>query len=600
MKRFNERIVFLFLLISNFVQSKNFINSRGFSRKINPQICPQPPRQTVPTIHHTNKKQFIKYYREISPVILSGGTLNWPSVLDGHKDQFTWDFLHNRWSPRNLTTGNSINLVSKVGSSRLFTRISLSDQLDDMFSAREKSNSKSTAIENTLKPTRYQTKPMDDGDTPNDEPMYTFHRGLWKNWNISSSHNLSTSVDPVRSKLQQTCTPVSPFVKQSPDEVQYIFGIGGPSSGTTLHRHGETWLHMIEGTKRIILYSPSKLPPLQYSSEISQRDWIKHVYELGLDYVRSEECQVKRGDILYIPSGWFHATINCDETIALALQPTPSETPLGTTEIQIEMLMRKNSGKIPAKLLDSLYQRWKYLSPNSPTLNILWSEANFRIKSNKMRRYHTAVKFARKARDISPHTASAHLGVAHSLVQRVRKRIDKYNITEKNAQLFVNDFLEMVNAMNKALQLDHQVTKVGGKWVANSIFQLFDLLENVIPKLGSDFVLDVGLDIVEEKARKSLQTASLVQLQRSIDAQACLWKEEYKWYLPKSSDGKPRNLKYFVDHQNIQYWKEAETPVVHFARKLKEIGGSNLTVYGPPKKCNKNSTRKQMLVKDLL
>ena len=67
---------------------------------------------------------------------------------------------------------------------------------------------------------------------------------------------------------------------------------------------------------------------------------------------------------------------------------------------------------------------------------------------------------------------------------------------------------DMVQKMNKALELDQMVTrKLRRKknFVATSIFRIFGIMEKILPLLGEHFLLDLGLDIVEERARNILK-----------------------------------------------------------------------------------------------
>ena len=599
------------------------INSRGFSTKINTNICPQPSRCNIPSIDHTDHATFINLYRQTTPVILRGATLEWPAVVaKNNKDQFTYDYLHDTFlHNESLNVGDSLHIVSSVGLSES-PKLKLSDHLDDMQALRHIDDRiNKTGNKHKITPSRHQTKPLKDGNTLTDEPMYIFHRGPWLNWQLSNSQYTS-NIDSIRDSLQQTCTPINPFINKSSNFIEYILGIGASGSGTTFHRHGETWLHMIEGTKRFIIYPPSTLPPLQYQTEVSQHDWIKNIYELNdkkVSTIRTHECEIRRGDVLYVPEGWYHSTINCDETVALAIQSMPRSIPLGVSELQIENVWRKKQGKLKTKLLDTLYKRSLQIAPHSPIINVLWSESN--VKINTMKRINTAVKMARKALHLAPNTANVRICMAQVLSRRVTKRIQKYNITQKNSQQIVQDMSEMVNHINAALKLDKLIKNTGGTFIPTAIFQLFEFMQDVLPKLGENFLLDLGLDIVEEKAREALQTAFLIRLQNSVDAQACLWQEEYRWYFPESPTGSPNNWQYFKDHQKDiketyvgkkksyefqdelyyqRYWDQAETPVQRFAKKLHDIGGTTLALYSAPQDCNINGTRDIVYVKDLL
>ena len=569
-------------------------------------------------------------------------------MSDKSRTQFTRDYLQNIWSPDSLSSGNSIDIVSLESLRKKSHAVTLSDHLDDMRAIQYQNNNNNDNNKNNRNDkfysSRYQTVPMKDGDTASDEPLYMFHRGLWRNSHLSKNvEKMHTSNDSIRRALQDTCTTRNPYVNQSSSEtIEYVFGVGGIGSGTTLHRHGETWLHMIEGTKRIIMYPPTTLPPLQYVVELSQRDWIEQIYELNnkkVYNVRSEECTVRRGDALYIPSAWFHSSINCDETVALALQtvvdPFGATTrPLGTSEIHIENVWRAKiakHSKISTSLLDALQKRITQIAPRSPILHILWSEANSKL--NTAKRLNAGVKLAKVALQHSPNTPSAYLSVAIALAYRVTRRIIKYNVTQKNYQKVVNDMSDMVQKMNKALELDQMVTrKLRRKknFVATSIFRIFGIMEKILPLLGEHFLLDLGLDIVEERARNILKEVLKEKLQRAIDSEACRWTEVYKWYMYDSPDGKPSTWKYFQDHRKeikerymgntkeaaeennsynddfqsellpLKYWREAPTVSEQFARELMNLGGGDMSMHTAPINCLHSGHREHVLVKQLV
>ena len=255
--------LFFFHVITSASNATPSLNSRGFSTTLNTEICPQPSRCTIPTIEYHNHLEFITKYREIQPVILRGATQNWPSVSGNHK-QFTWDYLHAiAGKIQHVSVGNSLQVITAQGLDAAHA-ISLRDHLDDMKALRSSSNPNNNSTRMT--PTRYQTQPLtNNGDTQSNEPMYVFHRGGWRNKQLYHPHD---NTDAVEVWLKNTCQPTDPLGQNSSDFMEYIFGMGGPGSGTTLHRHGETWLYMIEGTKRLIMYPPSQFPPLQYFTEM--------------------------------------------------------------------------------------------------------------------------------------------------------------------------------------------------------------------------------------------------------------------------------------------------------------------------------------------
>ena len=102
--------------------------------------------------------------------------------------------------------------------------------------------------------------------------------------------------------------------------------------GLPFHSHGETWLGLVYGMKRWFVYPPGASPPI--SIERTQNplrtvyDWFHEIYpqlqtldqppvngdipvKQGVsEGYRPLECVQRAGDIMYVPSGWNHLTMN--------------------------------------------------------------------------------------------------------------------------------------------------------------------------------------------------------------------------------------------------------------------------------------------------
>ena len=78
--------------------------------------------------------------------------------------------------------------------------------------------------------------------------------------------------------------------------------------------------------KRWFLYPPARLPvPAFPAEELPIRDWLLEFYP-GLmtlaegSAARPLECIQREGELLYVPEGWYHATVNLGDTVAVASQ----------------------------------------------------------------------------------------------------------------------------------------------------------------------------------------------------------------------------------------------------------------------------------------
>ena len=92
--------------------------------------------------------------------------------------------------------------------------------------------------------------------------------------------------------------------------------IGGDNSGTALHYDvlgTHAWLAVIEGRKRLALHPPA-LCDGQYESQRERARW---VLDMRRDCEAWRYVEIERGDVLFIPAGWWHEVINGGPTIAL-------------------------------------------------------------------------------------------------------------------------------------------------------------------------------------------------------------------------------------------------------------------------------------------
>ena len=101
-----------------------------------------------------------------------------------------------------------------------------------------------------------------------------------------------------------------------------IFAIGKTGSGIGLHAHQDAWNQVLFGAKRWTLYpgSPGGVPPeAGYNPTEPHLQWLKDVYPAVKDGAnRPLECIQHAGDVIYVPEGWYHATVNLGDTAAIA------------------------------------------------------------------------------------------------------------------------------------------------------------------------------------------------------------------------------------------------------------------------------------------
>jgi hypothetical protein len=115
-----------------------------------------------------------------------------------------------------------------------------------------------------------------------------------------------------------------PLIPRSAD-VAYSFGIGGPLSGVPLHVHGPGFSETLIGRKRWWLAPPRPKPA--FDPNATALEWAlssrsggggaptKGNGDGGVDFAA---CTVAEGEAIYFPDGWWHATLNLDETVFIS------------------------------------------------------------------------------------------------------------------------------------------------------------------------------------------------------------------------------------------------------------------------------------------
>jgi hypothetical protein len=109
-----------------------------------------------------------------------------------------------------------------------------------------------------------------------------------------------------------------PLIPRSAD-VALSFGVGGPLSGVPLHVHGPGFSETLIGRKRWWLAPP--LPKPLFDPNATALEWAlsrRKGESSVFDGVAFAECTVSEGEAIYFPDGWWHATLNLDETVFIS------------------------------------------------------------------------------------------------------------------------------------------------------------------------------------------------------------------------------------------------------------------------------------------
>lgn len=119
----------------------------------------------------------------------------------------------------------------------------------------------------------------------------------------------------------------SPF---SPSNLFATSGLGGPvtsrviaigahGAGVPFHFHGPAWNELVYGKKRWFMYPLEQTPAGGYNELRDQSSWFDTNYNLSLEtHQPPYECMQYPGDIVYVPEGFYHATVNCGQSVAVA------------------------------------------------------------------------------------------------------------------------------------------------------------------------------------------------------------------------------------------------------------------------------------------
>ncbi|KAL6075008.1 jmjC domain-containing protein 8 [Balamuthia mandrillaris] len=99
---------------------------------------------------------------------------------------------------------------------------------------------------------------------------------------------------------------VQPPYVPATQQASLSFGLGGWGSGVPLHKHGPVWAEVFHGSKRWFLYPPEHVP--KFDPNQSTLRWFHEEYSQQQEGLL--ECVLRPGELLYLPSDWWHSTLN--------------------------------------------------------------------------------------------------------------------------------------------------------------------------------------------------------------------------------------------------------------------------------------------------
>ncbi|WPK27684.1 hypothetical protein PUMCH_005081 [Australozyma saopauloensis] len=148
-----------------------------------------------------------------------------------------------------------------------------------------------------------------------------------------------------------------------PDHAWLI--IGSQRSGSTFHKdpnNTSAWNTALSGRKLWVMFPPDVIPPgvstdeeeSEVTSPVGLAEWVLSGFYN--DSVKLQDSQIGitfPGECMYVPSGWWHAVINLDDSVALTQNFVP-EVKLGSVLHFFKNRNKQISGFRPARVRSAL------------------------------------------------------------------------------------------------------------------------------------------------------------------------------------------------------------------------------------------------------
>ncbi|XP_067684698.1 uncharacterized protein [Haliotis asinina] len=216
------------------------------------------------------EEQFDRKYRLKKPVLLKfrNGAKDWTDP-----EKWTLKSLKSAYGEWMLYSGSSLEVVRQGGNGYLGS--SFEEYVDGM---------------------------MAEGHDDKKEPPYVFDRSFYDDTDLADTLNLPSFLT-VDNNLEDS-----------------LFFLGSTGTGISFHNHADAWNAVIFGRKRWFLYNIDQNPPGGVSPGYGQLDWYHNLYPNLTTKEKPMECIQEEGEILYLPEGVYHGTINIGDTIAIGIQ----------------------------------------------------------------------------------------------------------------------------------------------------------------------------------------------------------------------------------------------------------------------------------------
>jgi hypothetical protein len=358
----------------------------------------------IPRVATLSPSDFDQHYKDVQPVIVSSGATGWPAL-----SKWTPPYLHNEFGRHSVKSGGSLDIVNSGGTAQ-------TENTFAQFLLTSREIASSEALNQTAEPEQVAN------------PPYLFDRSI---------------LDTFPMLVADFSLP--DFLKSNTvfeTHVEHFIAVGGTGTGTVWHSHFPAWNAVVRGSKRWFLYPPGSPPPIEYPAWRPIQKWFDDVYTKKLaptPGMAPLECTLGAGEVLYLPGGWYHATINMGETVAVSGQVL-SAAAQGSTEpqqvvpewlmlyLQVQAELSGNAGGSPSLEKDVQAERdARTLCKLAPSSEIYAMHSYTLLVLEK---YDAALQTSRVAIRMSQtYTGSwlQFINVAMSIVKRAVRKNDHAN-----------------------------------------------------------------------------------------------------------------------------------------------------------------------------
>ncbi|KAJ9609828.1 hypothetical protein H2200_006157 [Cladophialophora chaetospira] len=168
--------------------------------------------------------------------------------------------------------------------------------------------------------------------TADESPIYLFDRGFVEKMGLQVGNRDPTVQNAYEPPIAFQEDLFTLLKEQRPDHRWLI--IGPERSGSTFHKDPNAtsaWNAVIRGSKYWILFPNLNQPPGVYMSEdqsevtspLSIAEWLLSFHAEGRRTLGCVEGVCKEGEVLHVPSGWWHLVVNLEPSIAITQNFVP-------------------------------------------------------------------------------------------------------------------------------------------------------------------------------------------------------------------------------------------------------------------------------------